>query len=381
MRKILLVVGTRPEAIKMAPLYETLQSMLPETSVKMCATAQHRQMLDQVLSLFRIVPDYDLNLMKAGQSLEELSANVLLGMRSVLDDAKPDLLLVHGDTTTTLMAALAGFYANTAVGHIEAGLRTHYLRAPFPEEMNRQVVSRLAEWHFAPTESARTNLLAEGVSSTRIHITGNTVIDSLHRVLELSADDQTLRKSIDDELTPQLGFDWRREPFVLVTGHRRENFGEGMEQVCAALRTLSNLHPHVRFIYPVHRNPNVLGPVTKHLSGLKNVHLLEPLDYLTFVNLLQHASVVLTDSGGIQEEAPSLGKPVLVMRDVTERPEAVAAGTVKLVGTNHDRIVENVSLLLNKGELWSAMTTAHNPYGDGTACVQIAQILKQAGWS
>jgi UDP-N-acetylglucosamine 2-epimerase (non-hydrolysing) len=377
---IFLAVGTRPEAIKMAPLYFTLKAGLPGTDVKICATAQHRQMLDQVFDLFGISPDFDLNLMKPGQSLEDLSAALLTNMRDVLVQHRPNLLLVHGDTTTCMMSALAGFYAGVEIGHVEAGLRTLDLKSPFPEEMNRQVVARLADLHFAPTAKAKSNLLAENVPEGRIHVTGNTVIDALHWVLKRSQQDKALYTKISKKLSEQLPFEWRNSDIVLVTGHRRENFGRGMQQVCQALQTLAKAHPSVHFVYPVHRNPNVFGPVGEYLGGIPNIHLLEPLDYLQFVNLLASSTLVLTDSGGIQEEAPSLGKPVLVMRDVTERPEAVAAGTVRLVGTDPDAIVAQTTALLAKGDLYKAMSTALNPYGDGQACARIVNVLKARGW-
>jgi UDP-N-acetylglucosamine 2-epimerase (non-hydrolysing) len=377
---ILLTVGTRPEAIKMAPVYFALKAGLPGTKVKLCATAQHRQMLDQVFQLFGIVPDFDLNLMKPGQNLETLSASLLTGMSEVLAAEKPDLLLVHGDTTTCLMSALAGFYAGVPVGHVEAGLRTFDMRSPFPEEMNRKLVTSLSEYHFVPTDTARNNLLQENVPQASIHVTGNSVIDALQMILRRSKQDQALSQLVNSRLSQLLHFDWKASEIVLVTGHRRESFGQGMQDICIALRELAATHENVHFVYPVHRNPNVFKPVSESLGGIANIHLLEPLDYLLFVNLLEASTLVLTDSGGIQEEAPSLGKPVLVMRHVTERPEAVAAGTVKLVGTDPKLIVAQTTTLLSRGTLYEAMSTAHNPYGDGEASARIVGVLKSQGW-
>lgn len=373
----MLVMGTRPEAIKMAPVYYALRQHNPANRISVCATAQHRQMLDQVLALFAIKPDIDLNLMKAGQGLTELSAAVLTGMKAALEQEKPDLILVHGDTTTTLMASLAAFYAGIPVGHVEAGLRTHDLAAPYPEEMNRQVVGRLARWHFAPTNAARQNLLEEGVDAARVTVTGNTVIDALQWVLGKLERDGDLRLSVHGALDACLGFAWRQEPFVLVTGHRRENFGQGMKEICNAIATLTRKYPDLHFVYPVHLNPNVIGPVRAALGDTRRVHLISPQDYLPFVALLQQCHIVLTDSGGLQEEAPGLGKPVLVMRDVTERPEAVAAGTVKLVGADAARIIAAISSLLDDRGLHERMAKAHNPYGDGTAAARIAAFIAE----
>lgn len=375
-KKVMLVFGTRPEAIKMAPLCHALRAEPDAFETLVCVTAQHRQMLDQVLSVFDIVPDIDLNLMKPGQDLFDVTTSVLLGMRDVLQEHKPDILLVHGDTTTTLAAAMAGFYAGVPVGHIEAGLRTHDLYAPFPEEFNRQVASKLARWHFAPTATSRNNLIAERVPDEQITVTGNTVIDALFWVLERIESDPVRGQSIIDVLDQRLPFDWQADRFVLITGHRRENFGDGFLQICHALRDLANSYPAVRFVYPVHLNPNVQKPVHEILEGLSNVHLVDPLDYEPFVYLLKNAYLVITDSGGIQEEAPSLGKPVLVMRDVTERPEAVDAGTVRLVGAHRDSIVKSIADLLDNEESYAAMARAHNPYGDGKACERIISILK-----
>jgi len=375
-KKVMLVFGTRPEAIKMAPLYHALRRHGDDFDTLACVTAQHRQMLDQVLQTFDIAPDIDLNLMKPGQDLFDVTAAVLLGMRDVLRRERPDVVLVHGDTTTTLATAMAGFYAGIPVGHVEAGLRTHNLQAPFPEEFNRQVAGKVARWHFAPTAVSRQNLLDERVPDERITVTGNTVIDALMWVLDRIDGDPRRQAEVAGLLDARLPFDWRGDRFVLITGHRRENFGDGFLQICEALRELASAYPGVRFVYPVHLNPNVQQPVNDILSGLPNVHLVAPLDYEPFVYLLKHAHLVLTDSGGIQEEAPSLGKPVLVMRDVTERPEAVAAGTVRLVGAHRQRIVDNVRELLDSEAAYQSMAHAHNPYGDGQACGRIVELLK-----
>jgi UDP-N-acetylglucosamine 2-epimerase (non-hydrolysing) len=371
----MLVFGTRPEAIKMAPLYLALKAMPEVFETCLCVTAQHRQMLDQVLHTFGITPDIDLNLMQPGQDLFDVTAAVLLAMRGVLRDHRPDVLLVHGDTSTALAAAMAGFYQNVPVGHVEAGLRTHDLRSPFPEEFNRQVVGKLTRWHFAPTELSRDNLLAEGVPASNVTVTGNTVIDALHWVLARIEADSQRREEIVALLSEHLPFDWHQQRLVLITGHRRENFGDGFLQICAALSELASRYPLVRFVYPVHLNPNVQQPVAAILGALPNVHLIPPLDYEPFVYLLKHSFLVLTDSGGIQEEAPSLGKPVLVMRDVTERPEAIQAGTVRLVGADSNRIVANVAELLESAVAYAAMAKAHNPYGDGCACDRIISVL------
>ncbi|WP_271008541.1 non-hydrolyzing UDP-N-acetylglucosamine 2-epimerase [Paucibacter sp. B51] len=375
-KRVLLVFGTRPEAIKMAPLYHALSRQTEDFETIACVTAQHRQMLDQVLQTFDITPDTDLNLMKPGQDLFDVTAAVLLGMRDVIRRERPDVLLVHGDTTTTLATAMAGFYAGVPVGHVEAGLRTHDLAAPFPEEFNRQVAGKVTRWHFAPTAVSRQNLLDERVPHERITVTGNTVIDALMWVLARIDGDADRRAQVAALLDGRLPFDWRTSRFVLITGHRRENFGDGFLQICEALRELAKAYPDVRFVYPVHLNPNVQQPVNDILSGLANVHLVAPIDYEPFVYLLKHSYLVLTDSGGIQEEAPSLGKPVLVMRDVTERPEAVAAGTVRLVGAHRRRIVDNVRELLDSEAAYQSMARAHNPYGDGHACGRIVDLLK-----
>ena len=376
MKKIMLVFGTRPEAIKMAPLVHRLAAEPESFDVKVCVTAQHRQMLDQVLKIFDIVPDIDLNVMKPGQDLFDVTANVLLGMKGVFSQHKPDVVLVHGDTTTTLATAMAGFYAGVPVGHVEAGLRTHDVCAPFPEEFNRQVASKVTRWHFAPTELSRDNLLAERVMPLAITVTGNTVIDALHWVLRRIEAEASRSQGLAELLDSLLPFEWTRERFVLITGHRRENFGDGFLQICEGLRELAAHFADVRFVYPVHLNPNVQQPVRMLLGGLPNVHLIEPLDYEPFVYLLKHCYFVLTDSGGIQEEAPTLGKPVLVMREVTERPEAVQAGTVVLVGADRARIVEGVSTLLQDAAQYRKMARAHNPYGDGKACERIAEVLR-----
>lgn len=373
----MLVFGTRPEAIKMAPLYHGLKACPAQFEIQICVTAQHRQMLDQVLRVFEITPSIDLNLMKPGQDLYDVTASVLLGMRDVLRQHKPDALLVHGDTTTSLAAAMAGFYAGVPVGHVEAGLRTHDMYAPFPEEFNRQVASKVARWHFAPTGFSRQNLLNELVNEDQITVTGNTVIDALFWVLARIDADARRQAELTSFLDERLRFAWKTERFVLITGHRRENFGDGFLQICEALKDLAASYPNVHFVYPVHLNPNVQQPVKSLLADLLNVHLIEPLDYEPFVYLLKHSHIVLTDSGGIQEEAPSLGKPVLVMRNVTERPEAVVAGTVMLVGANRERIVANVSDLLENDATYKRMSRAHNPYGDGNACARIIDVLRK----
>lgn len=375
-KKIMLVFGTRPEAIKMAPLYHALKRYPREFETLVCVTAQHRQMLDQVLRAFEITPDIDLNLMKQGQDLFDVTASVLLGMRGVLKEYTPDVLLVHGDTTTALASAMAGFYLGVPVGHVEAGLRTHDVYAPFPEEFNRQVTTKATRWHFSPTDFSRRNLLAEGVDEVRVTVTGNTVIDALLWVLDRIDSDIQRRGKIAAFLDVSLPFDWSKQRFVLITGHRRENFGDSFLQICHALKDLAARYPKVQFVYPVHLNPNVQEPVNAILAELGNVHLIAPLDYEPFVYLLKHCWIVLTDSGGIQEEAPSLGKPVLVMRDVTERPEAVIAGTVRLVGANRDKIVSHIAELLDNEASYELMTRAHNPYGDGKAAERIISVLR-----
>jgi UDP-N-acetylglucosamine 2-epimerase (non-hydrolysing) len=375
-KRVMLVFGTRPEAIKMAPLVHSLKAESDRFDVQVCVTAQHRQMLDQVLRIFEIVPDIDLNVMKPGQDLVDVTSNILLGVKGVLSSYKPDVVLVHGDTTTTLATAMACFYEGVSIGHIEAGLRTYDLFAPFPEEFNRQVVSKVTRWHFVPTELSRSNLLAERIADGAIILTGNTVIDALHWVLERIEGDAQREQRLAGELSKALPFDWSKVRFVLITGHRRENFGDGFLQICEALRELAIRFDDVHFVYPVHLNPNVQVPVHSLLAGLANVHLIEPMDYEPFVYLLKHSYTVLTDSGGIQEEAPSLGIPVLVMREVTERPEAVNAGTVELVGAKKDRIIAGVSRLLVDSVHYSNMSRAHNPYGDGQACRRILDVLR-----
>jgi len=369
-KKILLVFGTRPEAIKMAPLVKALQAQ-PALQVKVCVTAQHRHMLDQVLSLFDIEPDFDLNLMKPGQDLYDITSGVLLGMKSVLADWRPDAVLVHGDTSTTFAATLAAFYQRIPVGHVEAGLRTGNLYSPWPEEANRKLTSTLAHWHFAPTATSRANLLREGVAAPSVHVTGNTVIDALLQVREKIVGNSILKQQFERTFS----FLDPARRVVLVTGHRRENFGQGFENICQALARIATAHADVQVVYPVHLNPQVQEPVRRLLGGVDNVHLIEPLDYLPFVYLMDRSTLILTDSGGIQEEAPSLGKPVLVMRDTTERPEAVEAGTVRLVGTDADAIATQAGLLLSSPKAYEAMAFAHNPYGDGFACERIAQAL------
>ena len=374
--KVLSVFGTRPEAIKMAPLVKALEADEFFTA-KVAVTAQHRQMLDQVLELFEIVPDYDLNLMKSGQDLYDVTSGVLLGLRDIFKDFQPDLVLVHGDTATTFSASLAAFYQKIPVGHVEAGLRTGNLYSPWPEEANRLLTGRLAFWHFAPTIRNQNSLIAEGLPSEHIVITGNTVIDALQMVVQKISNSLELQSNIQVTLKEAgLEVDISEKRYVLVTGHRRENFGEGFESICSALRNLALNNPTVHFIYPVHLNPNVQEPVKRLLGGLENVHLLKPLGYEPFVYLMQHAYLVLTDSGGVQEEAPGLGKPVLVMRDTTERPEAVEAGTVRLVGTNAELITNEVQHLLDDKKLYQQMSHAHNPYGDGTASKKIISFLK-----
>lgn len=377
MKKILLVFGTRPEAIKMAPLCHALRAHPGDFQVRTCVTAQHRGMLDQVLRVFELCPDIDLDLMKPGQDLYDITANVLTRMRDVLASERPDIVLVHGDTTTAFATALAAFYAGIAVGHVEAGLRTHDLRAPFPEEMNRQFVGRLATLHFAPTEQSAANLRAEGTPSARIFVTGNTVIDALQWVIRRLDAEPQRAAALLGELHAVLGFAPESQPYVLITGHRRENFGEGFFQITEALAELASRYPAIHFVYPVHLNPNVEAPVRARLSAVSNIHLVPPQEYQPFALLLRHCRLVLTDSGGIQEEAPSLGKPVLVMRDVTERPEAVNAGTVRLVGADRQRICDSVAALLDDTELYQVMARAHNPYGDGQACERIVTHLKE----
>ncbi|MCZ4059639.1 UDP-N-acetylglucosamine 2-epimerase (non-hydrolyzing) [Pantoea sp. LMR881] len=369
--KVLTVFGTRPEAIKMAPLVKAL-AQDPAFESRLCVTAQHREMLDQVLRLFQLQPDYDLNIMRPEQGLTEITCRILQGMKTVLLDFKPDVVLVHGDTTTTLAASLAAFYQQVPVGHIEAGLRTGDLASPWPEEANRKLTGHLASLHFTPTSRSRQNLLQENLSDNRIFVTGNTVIDALLWVRDRVLDDADLNA----QLAARYPFLDTSKKLVLVTGHRRESFGDGFERICSALAQIARQHPDAQIVYPVHLNPNVSEPVNRILSGIENIVLIEPQEYLPFVWLMNRAWLILTDSGGIQEEAPSLGKPVLVMRDTTERPEAVEAGTVKLVGTDVTKIVAEVSRLLTDEAAWQIMSRAHNPYGDGKACGRILQALK-----
>ena len=379
----MLVFGTRPEAIKMAPLVKEFQKYPEDFRTIVCVTGQHREMLDQVLEIFEIKPDYDLNIMKQGQDLYDVTAKVLLGMRDILKEEHPDVVLVHGDTTTSTAAALAAFYQQIPVGHVEAGLRTHNIYSPWPEEMNRQLTGRIAEYDFAPTPLSRRNLEQEGVRPEKISVTGNTVIDALYRVVDKIKNDAALRVRLEDELR-SAGYDVARlgagRRLVLITGHRRENFGEGFISMCRAIKTLTEKYPDTDFVYPMHLNPNVRRPIHEvfgdNLTGLGNMFFIEPLEYLSFVFLMERSFIVLTDSGGIQEEAPGLGKPVLVMRDTTERPEAVDAGTVKLVGTDYGRIVGETSRLLDDSAAYNAMSHAVNPYGDGLACKRIVSALK-----
>lgn len=379
----MLVFGTRPEAIKMAPLVKEFQKYPEQFKTIVCVTGQHREMLDQVLNIFEITPDYDLNIMKRGQDLYDVTARVLVGMRDVLKDAQPDVVLVHGDTTTSTAAALAAFYQQIPVGHVEAGLRTHNIYSPWPEEMNRLITGRIATYHFSPTPLSKENLLKENVAESAITVTGNTVIDALYMVVDKIKKNSTL----SDELAALLktaGYDTSRlangKKLVLITGHRRENFGDGFINMCTAIKDLTQKYPDVDFVYPMHLNPNVRKPIHEvfgeDLSNLGNMFFIEPLEYLSFVYLMEQSNIVLTDSGGIQEEAPGLGKPVLVMRDTTERPEALEAGTVKLVGTDYNKIVSEVSRLLDDSEYYDAMSKAVNPYGDGLSCGRVVETLR-----
>lgn len=384
MKKIMLVFGTRPEAIKMAPLVKAFQDKKDEFETIVCVTGQHREMLDQVLQLFDIKPDYDLNIMKQGQDLYDITSRVLLGMRDVFKVCKPDILFVHGDTTTSTAAALAGFYQQIPVAHVEAGLRTNDIYSPWPEEMNRQITGRIATYNFSPTQLSRQNLLKENVAEEKITVTGNTVIDALHWVTSKIKKDNVLDKNLTEELKNK-GYDTNRltdgKRLVLITGHRRENFGDGFLHICHAIQDLAKKFSEVDFVYPMHLNPNVRKPIHQvfgeDLTDLGNVFFIEPLEYLSFVFLMEKSDIVLTDSGGIQEEAPGLGKPVLVMRSTTERPEAVDAGTVKLVGTDYNAIIENVSTLLTNQEVYNKMSKATNPYGDGKACDRIIKFIEQ----
>lgn len=369
-KKVLLVFGTRPEAIKMAPLVQLLKRD-PRCEARVCVTGQHRHMLDQVLELFQITPEYDLNLMRPGQDLYDITTGVLMGLKKILSEWQPDFVAVHGDTSTTFAASLAGFYQRIPVAHIEAGLRTGDIYSPWPEEANRKLTANLARWHFAPTQISAENLAAEGVASRDIFITGNTVIDALLQVKAKISDNPELQQS----LISQLPFEIDNRPIILVTGHRRENFGGGFERICQGLQKIASSHPDKDIIYPVHLNPNVQEPVKRILGDLPNIHLIPPLDYLPFIFLMDKSTIILTDSGGIQEEAPALGKPVLVLRETTERPEAVEAGTVILVGTDPDRIYNEANRLLTDPTAYKAMSFAHNPYGDGSACAKIVSVL------
>lgn len=364
-KKLLFVFGTRPEAIKMAPLIKECQKYPHDFELKVCITAQHRQMLDQVLHLFDIVPDFDLDIMKPNQDLYNVTSNVLLGLRDIFKEIQPNIVLVHGDTTTTMAASLAAYYQQIDVAHIEAGLRTHNIYSPFPEEINRQLTSKIAKYHFAPTQSAKQNLINEGINPQHIFVTGNTVIDALLESVSILKNSSVV---ID-------GYNVTDRPFILITGHRRENFGNGFTQICEALKTLAISHPEIDLVYPLHLNPNVKKPVNELLGSIANIYLIDPQDYLPFVHLMDKSYFILTDSGGVQEEAPSLGKPVLVMRDTTERPEAIEAGTVILVGTDITAIVNSVEMLLNDHNIYSTMSKAMNPYGDGSASSRIVEIL------
>lgn len=382
MKKVMLVFGTRPEAIKMAPLVKEFQKQPQQFETIVCVTGQHREMLDQVLHLFEIKPDYDLNIMKQGQDLYDVTARVLVGMRDVLKEAQPDVVLVHGDTTTSTAAALAAFYQQIPVGHVEAGLRTHNIYSPWPEEMNRQITGRIATYNFAPTPLSKQNLLREAVTQESVTVTGNTVIDALYWVVDKIKKDTALSSELKGVLA-DAGYDTNRlaggKKLVLITGHRRENFGDGFINMCTAIKDLTQKYPDVDFVYPMHLNPNVRKPIHEvfgeDLNNLGNMFFIEPLEYLSFVYLMEKSAIVLTDSGGIQEEAPGLGKPVLVMRDTTERPEALDAGTVKLVGTNYNKIVGEVSALLDDSAYYDAMSKAVNPYGDGLACERIVDRI------
>jgi UDP-N-acetylglucosamine 2-epimerase (non-hydrolysing) len=374
MKKVLFVFGTRPEAIKMAPVVKAFQKCPDKFDTKVCVTGQHRQMLDQVLKIFDIQPDYDLNIMAPNQDLYDITSKVLLGMREVLKEAKPDIVFVHGDTTTSLAAGLAAFYQHIKVAHVEAGLRTYNLEAPWPEEMNRQLTDRLCDFCFAPTETAKNNLLQEKIDA-QILVTGNTVIDALLMALDIIKTKPELEQKITEKLEDKGYKPVAGKQYILVTGHRRENFGEGFLHICEALKEIALKHPDVDIAYPVHLNPNVQKPVYELLAGIDNIYLMDPLDYLPFVYMMQHCHLILTDSGGVQEEAPSMGKPVLVMRDTTERPEAIAAGTVKLVGTDVAAILANVRELLEDEAAYNRMALAHNPYGDGRSGERIVKLI------
>lgn len=383
-KKIMVVFGTRPEAIKMAPVVKALQNHSDKFDTIVTVTGQHRQMLDQVLDIFEIVPDFDLDIMRQGQDLTDVSCRVLSGMRDVFEKCVPDVVLVHGDTTTSTFATIAAFYAHIPVGHVEAGLRTHNKLSPWPEEINRQLTGRIADLHFSPTESSRANLLRENVEGKNIHVTGNTVIDALHIVVNMLNNNATMIESVDTKLHTA-GYDVGRldsnRRLVLITGHRRENFGEGFLSICRAIKTLASKYPDVDFVYPMHLNPNVRNAIGSIFGNVENrgdnLFFIEPLEYIEFIRIMSLSAIVLTDSGGIQEEAPGLGKPVVVMRDTTERPEAVEAGTVRLVGTDYDKIVSTVSRLLDDSEFYQSMSKAVNPYGDGMAAERIVKILSE----
>ena len=372
MKKVLLVFGTRPEAIKMAPLIKELKKNQEDFETKVCVTAQHREMLDQVLKLFEIIPDYDLNLMKPGQDLYDITSNVLLRIKKVLEDFKPDIVLVHGDTTTTSAVMLSAFYQKIKVGHVEAGLRTNNIYCPWPEEANRQIAGVLTSYHFAPTNTSKDNLLKENKKEENIIVTGNTVIDALFLALNKIKKNKEFQERIEKNIESYC----QNSKFILVTGHRRENFGEGFINICEALKEIAVKNPDLDIIYPVHLNPNVQKPVKELLSDIENVHLINPLQYEEFIYLMDKSYFIITDSGGVQEEAPSLGKPVLVMRDTTERPEAVDAGTVKLVGTDKEKIIFEAQLLIDNMNDYNKMSKAHNPYGDGKACERIIDFIK-----
>ncbi len=374
MHKILIVFGTRPEAIKMAPVVKEFFKYPGFFNTKICVTAQHRQMLDQVLEIFEIIPDYDLNIMKNGQDLYDVTSKVLLKMKSILQDFKPDIVLVHGDTTTSFAASLASFYQKIPVGHVEAGLRTYNIYSPWPEEINRQLTGRITTYHFSPTELSRKNLMGEGVKEENIIVTGNTVIDALFIIMERIKKNKDLQHNLHNEIL-NYGYNISERKIILVTGHRRENFGQGFLDICEAFKTIAVNNKDIDIVYPVHLNPNVRKPVMSNLSNIKNIYLIDPIDYEPFVYLISKSHIVLTDSGGIQEEAPSLGKPVLVMRDTTERPEAVDAGTVKLVGTDKQKIIKETDKLLNDSIEYKKMSLAHNPYGDGKACGRIVEFM------
>ncbi|MDR2533248.1 MAG: UDP-N-acetylglucosamine 2-epimerase (non-hydrolyzing) [Tannerellaceae bacterium] len=374
MKKVLLVFGTRPEAIKMAPLVKEFQKHSDKFESLVCITAQHRQMLDQVLEVFDIKADYDLNIMSPDQDLYDITAKVLLGLRNVLKECNPDVVFVHGDTTTSMAATIASFYQQIKIAHIEAGLRTYNLYSPWPEEMNRQLTDRLCTYCFAPTETAKNNLISEKINSQNIYVTGNTVIDALLMAVNMIKTKRELQENIIKEIAAA-GYLMKNNQYILVTGHRRENFGDGFFAICKALSEIAHKHPDIDIVYPVHLNPNVQKPVFELLSNRSNIYLISPLNYLPFIYLMQNSHLILTDSGGVQEEAPSLGKPVLVMRSTTERPEAVKAGTVKLVGANTNNIVTNVNLLLQDRQWYNQMSQSHNPYGDGRACERIVEVI------